>query len=91
MSWWKKALCAILIAVSGYEVGKDRQGEKIEELAEKINQHRETVINHNESGMNISHIIIIIVMLLTITVVYSLIKSYFKYKHNRITAATPRI
>lgn len=36
MSWWKKAFSAILIAVSGYEVGKDRQGEKIEKLAEKL-------------------------------------------------------
>lgn len=89
MTWWKKVLNGILIAISGYEIGKElnteKQVVKFESVVREVTNEAKEGENWSISG-NVLYILLLILMIILICVRY-----YVKAHLNKPRNIAPRI
>lgn len=89
MTWWKKVLNGILIAISGYEIGKEMNTEKqivkFEPVIHEVAKNDKVSENWPING-NALFIILLILMIILICVRY-----YIKLHLSKPRNVTPRI
>lgn len=89
MGWWKKAISIVMIAISGYEVGKEVQ-QKNTEVVKYIDRYQEKSDNQNIKTIP-WEIVSLIGAFVLIMAIYSALKNYLKRRIQRVETPVVRI
>lgn len=91
MGWWKKAISIVMIAISGYEVGKEVQQkntEVVKYIGKSDNQEKSDTQNIKTTPWEIMCLIGAFVLIMAI---YSALKSYLNRRIQRVETPAVRI